>query len=255
MRLKLPSPSMVVALTALVIALGGTAYAASQIDGSTIKNGTIAGGKLKKDTLTGRQIKEGSLGTVPSAKNATTAKTAATATSALTAGTAANAGHAASATSAGTAATAGNAFTLGGLNAGQFVQGGGQTFANGASEGESTADTPVFTLPGLGTMTMGCSAAGNTDYSLNNATGATVQVTDSGSYFLSGGSGAQTESGGRDAAPNTALTLIDSGLTSGQFQVTADWPAGAPTHGAQLTVGWFRDSAAKCELNAAGFVR
>ena len=37
-----PSPAMVVALLALFVALGGSGYAAVQLNGKTIKNGTIA---------------------------------------------------------------------------------------------------------------------------------------------------------------------------------------------------------------------
>lgn len=46
-RLRPPSPSMIVALAALVLALTGGAYAASQINGRTIQNGTITELKLK----------------------------------------------------------------------------------------------------------------------------------------------------------------------------------------------------------------
>lgn len=66
-----PSPAMVVALIALVVALAGTAYAAQTINGGAIKKQTIGGGKLKKDTLTGFQINNNKLGTVPFAQVAT----------------------------------------------------------------------------------------------------------------------------------------------------------------------------------------
>src|SRR6478672_4998067 len=66
-----PSPAMVVALIALVAALGGTAYAAQSINGGSIKKQTIGGGKLKQKTLTGFQINTNKLGTVPFAKVAT----------------------------------------------------------------------------------------------------------------------------------------------------------------------------------------
>ncbi|HKG02771.1 MAG TPA: hypothetical protein VKB03_06290 [Conexibacter sp.] len=76
-----PSPGLVIAVVALVLALGGGAYAAATITGKDIKNGSITGkdikkgsltGKLvKKDSLTGKQVKESSLGQVPSAANAT----------------------------------------------------------------------------------------------------------------------------------------------------------------------------------------
>jgi hypothetical protein len=65
-----PSPAMVVALVALVAALGGTAYAAGQINGNSIQKQSIGGGKLKKQTLTGYQINAKKLGTVPSAERA-----------------------------------------------------------------------------------------------------------------------------------------------------------------------------------------
>lgn len=66
-----PSPAMVVALTALVVALAGTAYAAQTINGNAIQKQTIGGGKLKQKTLTGFQINTNKLGTVPFAKVAT----------------------------------------------------------------------------------------------------------------------------------------------------------------------------------------
>ena len=66
-----PSPAMVVAVIALVVALAGTAYAAQTINGGSIKKQTIGGGKLKKKTLTGFQINTAKLGTVPFAKVAT----------------------------------------------------------------------------------------------------------------------------------------------------------------------------------------
>jgi hypothetical protein len=55
-----PSPAMVVALIALVVALAGTAYAAQ----------TINGGAIKHKTLTGFQINTNKLGVVPSAVRA-----------------------------------------------------------------------------------------------------------------------------------------------------------------------------------------
>lgn len=66
-----PSPAMVVAVIALIVALAGTAYAAQTINGGSIKKQTIGGGKLKKDTLTGFQINTNKLGAVPFAKVAT----------------------------------------------------------------------------------------------------------------------------------------------------------------------------------------
>lgn len=64
-----PSPGLVVAVIALVVALGGTAYAA-QINGNSIVKQSIGGGKLKHKTLTGYQVNTAKLGVVPAAKRA-----------------------------------------------------------------------------------------------------------------------------------------------------------------------------------------
>lgn len=65
-----PSPAMVVALIALVAALGGTAYAAQSINGGSIQKQSIGAGKIKHKTLTGYQINTNKLGVLPSAKRA-----------------------------------------------------------------------------------------------------------------------------------------------------------------------------------------
>ena len=60
-HLRRPSASMVVALVALFVALGGSSYAALSISGANIKNGTITSKDVKKGSLTGKQIKSGSI--------------------------------------------------------------------------------------------------------------------------------------------------------------------------------------------------
>jgi len=71
LKSKRPSPAMVVAILALIVALAGTAYAAQTINGGAIKKQTIGAGKLKHKTLTGYQINTNKLGVVPTAKRAT----------------------------------------------------------------------------------------------------------------------------------------------------------------------------------------
>jgi hypothetical protein len=77
-RISRPSPALVVATLALVVALGGTAFAApirrfvASIDGAKIQNHSIAGVKLKSNTVTGSRVKESTLATVPRAANAET---------------------------------------------------------------------------------------------------------------------------------------------------------------------------------------
>ncbi len=67
---RAPSPAMIVAVIALIVALGGTAIAAQNINGGAIQKQTIGGGKLKQKTLTGFQINTNKLGVVPAAKRA-----------------------------------------------------------------------------------------------------------------------------------------------------------------------------------------
>ena len=55
---------------AVLIALGGTSYAAVSINGASIKNRSIAGTKLRTNTLTGRHVNEARLGRVPRAAKA-----------------------------------------------------------------------------------------------------------------------------------------------------------------------------------------
>lgn len=87
LRRYLPSPAMVVACLALLVALGGTGYAAIKLPANSVgtkqlKRGAVTGVKVKSNALTGTQINESRLGRVPSAASAATATTATTAGSA-----------------------------------------------------------------------------------------------------------------------------------------------------------------------------
>jgi hypothetical protein len=80
---RLPRPRIsyanVVATLALVLAVGGTSYAAVNLNGKNLKNRTVAGKKLKKNTVTGTEVRESKLGKVPTADRADSAATAETA--------------------------------------------------------------------------------------------------------------------------------------------------------------------------------
>ena len=62
-----PSPSMIVSLIALFVALGGSAYALT-VTGGQVVNGSLTGKDIRKNSLTGRQIRESKLSKVPKAK-------------------------------------------------------------------------------------------------------------------------------------------------------------------------------------------
>jgi hypothetical protein len=76
LRRLLPSPAMVVAVVALIMSLGGSAYALV-ITGKSIRNGSVTakdirnrsltGTDVRRDKIGGGSVKESSLATVPSA--------------------------------------------------------------------------------------------------------------------------------------------------------------------------------------------
>jgi hypothetical protein len=93
----------VTATLALILAIGGTSYAAVTINGKNLKNRSVAGKKLKKNTVTGTEVRESKLGKVPNAQLADNAAHASQADNAATADTAAGATTAANASKLGSA--------------------------------------------------------------------------------------------------------------------------------------------------------
>lgn len=65
-----PSPAMVVALVALILALAGTAVAASKIGTNSLKNGAVTTKKLKNRAVTGAKLGERSVGAAKLAEGA-----------------------------------------------------------------------------------------------------------------------------------------------------------------------------------------
>lgn len=106
-------PALAVACLALMVALGGSVYAASKIDGRAVKRGsmpgnriargslpgnrlqpgTIGGGQVAPGSLTGVQVDASTLGKVAEASHADSAGTARSANTALAASSAAEAAH------------------------------------------------------------------------------------------------------------------------------------------------------------------
>jgi hypothetical protein len=80
---------MVVACIALAISLGGTSYAAmtlprNSVGTSQLKRNAVTSQKVKNNSIGGADVNEASLGTVPSAANATAAPAPPTRTSSTT---------------------------------------------------------------------------------------------------------------------------------------------------------------------------
>ncbi|HEV2875092.1 MAG TPA: hypothetical protein VGW14_08085 [Thermoleophilaceae bacterium] len=75
-RRLLPSPAMVVAVVALIMSLGGSAYALvvtgkqirnNTVTGKDVRNRSLTGNEMRRDKLGGASIKESSLGPVGTA--------------------------------------------------------------------------------------------------------------------------------------------------------------------------------------------
>ncbi len=99
------APALLIAFAALLVALGGTVYAAAKIDGKSIKPkslpgnrlapgsvpgdrlkaGTVGGDRLVPDSVTAAQLDLGAIGQVPSAAHADSADSAREAQTALNA--------------------------------------------------------------------------------------------------------------------------------------------------------------------------
>jgi hypothetical protein len=103
LRSRRPSPALVISIIALVMAMGGTGYAAlklpknsvgspqlkkNAVTGSKVKNASLTGADIKNGSLKGTDVNLGSLGTVPSANKAKSADNATHAGSADSAGVA-----------------------------------------------------------------------------------------------------------------------------------------------------------------------
>jgi hypothetical protein len=146
---------MVVSVIALVVALSGTAVAASKLvsGDKLIKKRSLSGNRLRDRTVTGRQIKISSLGKVPSAKNADHA---------------ASADHASSAdraTNATNATNAGNASTLGGQAANAFDTS-GNWFRSGLVTAAGGQTVPIASFPPF-TLSLQCTDDGGGAFTAN----------------------------------------------------------------------------------------
>lgn len=59
MKLRTPSPALIISIVALCVALGGSAYAATQITSKEIRNGTIQGVDIKNGTILSAKLSKG----------------------------------------------------------------------------------------------------------------------------------------------------------------------------------------------------
>jgi hypothetical protein len=198
LRVHLPSPALIVSTVALVVAMGGTGYAALKLPRNSvgtkqIKKNAVTGLKVKNHSLTSDDINVARLGTVPAATQAVNASNAAHATSAD------NASHADSADSVG-----GHTFT---------------TFTKLVATNTTTPQT-ALDFAGLG-LTLACDAAGHPTL---NATGSVNHSLIRG-MAVTAGAGAKTI-GGSDNSPGSPVPLINPADLVGEVVIEYAQPDG-----------------------------
>jgi hypothetical protein len=152
---RLPSPALVVAGLALVVALGGTTYAATALPKNSVgapqlRSGAVSSVKLAKGSVTSKQIKDHTIVAADLAKNAYPALP----------GKVASAGHA---DTAGRADSAGHADTAGSVAGAAFTT---VDYRGGAG----SPATAVVSANGL-TVNASCDGAGTLLLSIASATG------------------------------------------------------------------------------------
>lgn len=220
--MKLPSHNTVIAYLALFVALGGTAFAASQLPKNSvgtkqlksnavttakIKNGAVTGAKIADSTVTGANVAESTLGRVPSAGTAESAATAA---------------HAANATKAGHASTAGDASSLGGIPSSGFLRTSDVFF--GSSTTKITFEATIVEVPGRFRIKTMIGPYNEHKFNVTNLSSQNwIFLADSGSAELAPGNSTGMNFGTEPTADIFAISkanandhaLIDCGFESG----------------------------------------
>jgi cytoskeletal protein RodZ len=221
-----PSPAMIVAMLALVVASTGTAIAAGQMSGDNlIKKRSLSGNRLRNHSVTGTQVNLSKLGKVPSASkadlatSALSATTAATASSAKTADTATSAQTAATANSAKTADTATNAQTANTANSAKTADTATSAQTANTANSAKTADTATNAQT-ANTATSATTAANATELGQIPASGYTT------------GTGSQGGNAENLTTSTAQTTLLDiTGI--GQLQIACS-ASNVPT----ITMRW-----------------
>ena len=215
-----PSPSMVVALIALVIAMSGSAYAvgASTINGSQLQNRSVAAIKMEKQTLTGTEINKAKLGQVPSAASAVHASLAA------------------------------NANALGGVAAAGFVHGAGhRLFGRLILAPAASSDHELLNVSGLIDVHAGCLNSSNPPTTVLSATNTSGNTIDVVRTVLSHSNVSPVSTDGFTLAPLAQAGGTDN--ADGSTILRVGEGTGATAKVALITF-WFTDDNGTCDVNA-----
>jgi hypothetical protein len=168
-----PSPAMIVAMLALVVASTGTAIAAGQTSGDTlIRKGSLSGNRLRNHSVTGRQVNLSKLGKVPSARQADLASSALSASTANIANSAKTADTATSAQTANSAKTADTATSAQTANSAKTADTATSAQTAGSAKTADTATSALTADFAAGARTAGTANSAQTATTADTATNA-----------------------------------------------------------------------------------
>jgi len=284
--IRLPSPSMAVALIALTVALGGTTYAAVHIGTKQIRDNAVTSDKIRNGTIrnidlarnsvvtakivagavTGLQIKDASVGNADLGNDSVT-------TSRIRAGAVGNSDlandavttsklHAGAVTtsdiadsSVSSSKIADSSIVAADIKDGEVVEGNGRILSVAVTLPDGASATPLLGAPGLGTLRASCTAGVATTQWSNTATTPVVVTNqalfhDTSTVLTGDLDQVHMATVAAGASTDQPVNIGASGVESVMWQASVDDAGG--DHVATL---WVTASAsgAGCRLAAQGF--
>ena len=283
---RLPSPAMGVALIALVVAMGGSSYAALRIGTKQIRNNAITSEKIRNGhvknvdlarnsvvtakivagAVTGLQIRDASVGnsdlgndSVTGSKirggavsNADIANDAVT-TGKLRAGSVGNSDLADNAVTANKVAD--NSLTAADIRDGDVVEGNGRILATAVTIPDGAGATTLLSAPGLGALRASCAAGVATTSWQNTATATTTVVNDVAFHRTTAPSAAADIDSVHAATPGPGAVVEQPANLGVSGWESVTWQASLDDAGGdRVATVWVTASASgnNCRLSAQG---
>jgi hypothetical protein len=231
-RIRRPSPSMIVALAALAVALGGTSYAAVRLPRNSVgrrqlRDNSVTSPKVEDGSLTARDFGAGELPRGPQGPQGLEGIQGERGLQGPT-GTVDTSNFfdkaASDARFLGIGATAADSSKLGGFPAAGFMKGGGSRNFSGGFTGTIAPGTTSAIVPGVGSASVSCTSSGtNAATSFQFNPGVSGQV-----WTDSGGTNPTFEDLGQGAAstpvPTTTTDHVELAVqTPGTFSDIDVW--------------------------------
>jgi hypothetical protein len=201
-----PSPALIIATLSLIVALGGTSYAVSQLPKNSVgkrqlRTNAVTVKKIKRNAINTRKVKNGSL----LAKDFKAGQ--------LPAGQKGDKGD------------PGVADGLGGVAPESYVKGGGSLLRARLGLNDGQTDVSLLSIPGVGSFTVNCTNAADTISTrfFNQSGGRVVRIHDARTESSMGVFGGSLNDG-----ENTGRTTTDTGSNKSHLHTYEIAPADGP---------------------------